>query len=272
MATEFAQTRFGPIAYRVDGVGPPLVLLQRFRGAMDDWDPAFLAPLSAVRTVIRFDNLGVGETPGEAPDTVAGMAQAAIGFLETLDLGPVDLLGWSLGGYVAQLVALEAPTRLLRLVIAGSGPGRVPEGPAAHPRVAEIAAKVSADPEDLLFLFFTDTSAGQAAGRAYLQRVHATPRPPVIAETGARQLTAIGAWTAGQGDARPRLAELRLPVLVANGVADVMVPAFRSFILAREAPFAKLILYPDAGHAFLFQHADGFVRDLLAFLSEPATA
>jgi pimeloyl-ACP methyl ester carboxylesterase len=267
MGTEFAQTRFGQIAYRVDGAGPPLLLLQRFRGTMDDWDPAFLEPLAAMQTVIRFDNLGVGETPGEAPETVAEMARVAIAFLETLDYGPIDLLGWSLGGYVAQMVALETPTLVRRLVIAGSGPGGVPEGPSAHPRVAEIAAKVSADREDLLFLFFSATPAGRAAGEAHLQRMSATAHPPVKEETGRRQRAAIAAWTAGRGDARPRLAELRVPVLVANGVGDVMVPAFRSFVLAQEAPNAKLILYPDAGHAFLFQYADSFARDLRAFLA-----
>ena len=272
MATEYIQTRLGDIAYRLDGAGPPLLLLQRFRGTMDDWDPAFLSALAAERTVIRFDNLGVGETPGEAPETVAGMAQVAIAFLESLDYGALDVLGWSLGGYIAQIVALEAPTRVRRLVIAGSGPGAVPEGPAAHPRVAEIAAKVSADPEDLLFLFFSSTPAGRAAGEAHLRRMAAADHPPVKAETGLRQRTAVLAWTAGQGDARPRLADLHMPVLVANGVADVMVPAFRSFVLAQEAPNAKLILYPDAGHAFLFQYAERFTRDLLTFLSEPSTS
>ncbi len=266
--TLYADTRLGRIAYRTEGDGPPLVLLQRFRGTMDDWDPAFLAPLAAKRTVIRFDSLGVGETEGEVPETVRGMAQIAIALLETLGDRPVDVLGWSLGGYVGQLVALDAPARVRRLVIAGSGPGAVPEGPAAHPRVAEIAAKAAADAEDLLFLFFTPTPAGRAAGEAHLARLRATPHPPVRQETGLRQRSAIVAWTAGDGDARPRLAELQMPVLVANGTHDVMVPAFRSFVLSQEAPNAKLILYPDAGHAFLFQHIDSFTRDVLAFLGD----
>lgn len=107
-------------------------------------------------------------------------------------------------------------------------------------------------------------------GRAYLKRVHATPRPPVNAETGTGQRAAIVAWTAGEGDARSRLADLHMPVLVANGVADVMLPAFRSFVIAQEAPLAKLILFRDAGHALPFQDADSFVRDLLAILSAPA--
>ena len=271
MATQYAQTRFGEIAYRVHGAGPPLLLLQRFRGTMDDWDPAFLQLLAATHTVICFDNLGVGETQGEAPDTVGGMAQIAIAFLEHLDYRAVDVLGWSLGGYVAQIVALEAPTHVRRLVIAGSGPGAVAEGPAAHPRVAEIAAKISADPEDLLFLFFSPSPAGRAAGEAHLRRINGSAHPPVSAETGRRQRAAIVAWTAGEGDARARLGDLAMPVLVANGITDVMVPAFRSFVLAQEAPNAKLILYPDAGHAFLFQCADSFTRDLEAFLAEPAT-
>lgn len=266
--TQVAVTRRGKIAYRVEGHGPPLVLLQRFRGTMDDWDPAFLAALAARRSVIRFDSLGVGETGGEAPDSVAGMAAVAIAFLETLGDAPVDVLGWSLGGYVGQLVALDAPARVRRLVIAGSGPGAVPEGPAAHPRVAAIAVKREADAEDLLFLFFTPSPASRAAGAAHLDRLRATPHKPVRQKTGLRQRAAVVAWTSGEGDARPRLAALQMPVLVANGTQDVMVPAFRSFVLAQEAPNAQLILYPDAGHAFLFQHIESFTRDVLAFLGD----
>ena len=262
------ETRYGLLAYRVDGDadGPPLVLAQRFLGTMEDWDPAFIAALAAKRRVIRFDNAGVGDSSGEAPETVAKMAEAAIAFLHAMDLGEVDLLGWSLGGYVAQMTALNAPGRIRRLIVAGSGPGGVSEGPRPDPRVAVIAAKAAVDLSDLAFLFFTQSETGKAAAAQYLERVHGAPRPVVDKETGRRQRKAIEAWWKGEDVARPRLAELMIPILVANGVSDIMVPAYSSYVISQEAPDVKLVLYPDAGHAFLFQHAEAFADEIARFL------
>jgi pimeloyl-ACP methyl ester carboxylesterase len=157
--SKFISTDHGRLAYRIDGPdgSPPILLAQRFRGTMDDWDPLFIAGLASTRRVIRFDNAGVGESDGETPDNVPGMADVAIGFLKSMGLESVDLLGWSLGGYVSQTVALNAPGRIRRLIIAGSGPGGVDAGPRPHPRVAEIAAREKPALEDLLFLFFPDT-------------------------------------------------------------------------------------------------------------------
>jgi pimeloyl-ACP methyl ester carboxylesterase len=142
----------------------PLLLCQRFRGTMDDWDPEFVARLSTERRDIRFDNLGIGESSGETPNTVRGMAEVVHVLLDALGIDAVDLLGWSIGGYVGQTVALTWPERVRHLVIAGSGPGG-PDGPPPHPRVAEIAAKTAATRDDIHFLFFTETGAG-------------LPRPP----------------------------------------------------------------------------------------------
>ena len=149
-------TKDGSLAVRVDGDPhkAPLLLCQRFRGTMDDWDPEFVARLSTERLVIRFDNLGIGESRGETPNTVRGMAEVVPILLDALGIDTVDLLGWSLGGYVGQTVALTWPERLRHLVIAGSGPGG-PDGPPSHPRVAEIAGKTAATREDVQFLFFT---------------------------------------------------------------------------------------------------------------------
>jgi pimeloyl-ACP methyl ester carboxylesterase len=267
--SKFITTDHGRLAYRIDGPdgNPPILLAQRFRGTMDDWDPLFIAGLASTRRVIRFDNAGVGESDGETPDNVPGMADVAIGFLKSMGLESLDLLGWSLGGYVSQTVALNAPGRIRRLIIAGSGPGGVDEGPRPHPRVAEIAAREKPALGDLLFLFFPDTPRGRGAGNSYLQRVHGTERPGVTQETGLRQRNAIVNWWNGRDAARPRLGELTLPILVANGVADVMVPAYSSYVISQEAPDVKLILYPDAGHAFLFQHAEAFTQDVLRFLA-----
>jgi len=261
-------TRFGKLAVRVDGGAelPPLLLCQRFRGTMEEWDPEFIARLAAQRRVIRFDSAGIGESEGQTPNTVAGMAEIVPALLDALGIEKIDLLGWSLGGYVAQTVALNQPERVRRLVIAGSGPGG-PDGPPPHPRVAEIAAKQAAAREDVRFLFFTETQTGIAAAERHFERIRLGERPAVAAESGARQREAIVAWWKGEGAARARLSELRLPVLVANGVSDVMIPAEHSFAIARSAPNAKLILYPDAGHAFLFQYAEDFTGEVLKFLA-----
>jgi pimeloyl-ACP methyl ester carboxylesterase len=259
-------TKDGLLAVRFDGdpQSAPLLLCQRFRGTMDDWDPEFVARLATARCVIRFDSLGIGESSGETPNSVRGMAEVVPLLLDALEIDAVDLLGWSIGGYIGQTVALTWPERIRHLVIAGSGPGG-PDGPPPHPRVAEIAAKTAATREDVQFLFFTETEAGTAAARRHFDRIRLGERPPVAAESGRRQREAIVSWWQGDGTARPHLGELRMPVLVANGIADVMVPAEHSFAIAKEAPGAKLVLYPDAGHAFLFQYAGDFCAEVLRF-------
>ena len=265
--SQTVETGFGRLAVRVSGAPnlPPLVLCQRFRGTMDDWDPEFIARLAAGRRVIRFDSAGIGESEGETPAAVAGMAEIVSALLHGLELDRVDLLGWSLGGYVAQTFALERPDKVRRLVIAGSGPGG-PDGPPPHPRVAEIAAKPAAAPDDVAFLFFAESEAGRAAAERHFARIRLGERQPIDAESGRRQREAIVAWWRGEGAARPYLPRLSMPVLVANGIGDVMVPTEHSFAIARGAPNAKLILYPDAGHAFLFQCAEDFTAEVLRFL------
>ncbi|WP_257459628.1 alpha/beta fold hydrolase [Archangium lipolyticum] len=260
------QTPFGQLAYTVDGEdnGVPLILLQRFRGTIDDWDPKFVSALATRRRVIRFDNAGIGRSGGQVPDSVAGMAEVAIAFARALGIERADLLGWSLGGTVAQHVALAAPALVRRLIIAGSSSGGPAEGPSAHPRVPEVMTKPVNDQEDFLFLFFTETKTGRAAGQAHLARLNAEPRrgPSVTGEAFMRQMKALSQWPG----VRNRLRELTLPILVANGVSDVMLPAYRSYVISQEAPNAKLILYPDSGHAFLFQYIEEFTDEVHRFL------
>lgn len=173
-------TRFGKLAVRVDGTADmgPLLLCQRFRGTMEDWDAQFISWLAVGRQVIRFDSAGIGESEGETPNTVAAMAEIVPALLDALGLDRTDVLGWSVGGYVAQTVALNWPQRLRRLVIAGSGPG----GPPPRPRVAEIAAKQVPTREDLRFLFFTDSAAGVAAPTRHFTHIRVGEHAPVAAE------------------------------------------------------------------------------------------
>jgi pimeloyl-ACP methyl ester carboxylesterase len=261
------ETPHGRLAYRVDGVGegPPLVLLQRFRGTLDDWDPALIERLSAERQVIRLDNAGIGGSQGVVPADLEGMADVALTFLEALNLDVVDLMGWSLGGFVAQHLALKAPGRIRRLIVAGSGPGGAAEGPEPHPKVRETMAHGQNNEEDFLFLFFADSDTSRVAGRAHLARLAqvADRVPAVTGPAFMGQLKAIGV----SPGVRDRLAQLTLPVLVANGAHDVMIPAYRSYIISQEAPDAKLVLYPDAGHGFLFQYAGAFADEISRFLA-----
>lgn len=264
---QFTETEYGRLAYRIDGDGGevPLVLLQRFRGTIDDWDPALVRALASRRRVIRFDSAGLGRSQGKTPESIADMAGIARAFLKAIHIEKVDLLGWSMGGFIGQHIALDQPELVRRLIIAGSGPGGVPEGPQPHPKVPEIATKPGNEDEDFLFLFFTDTETGRAAGKANLARIKAVADkgPPVAMESVIRQGKALGAWAG----VRSRLSELTLPILVANGVSDIMVPAYGSYVISQEAPNAKLILYPDAGHGFLFQYIDDFAGEVDRFLS-----
>lgn len=266
---QFAETSFGKLAYRIDGTAHtdrlPLVLMTRFRGTMDDWDPLFIARLAEHRQIIRFDSAGVGRSNGETPDAIQEMANIAEAFIRAIRLPKVDLLGWSMGGMIAQQVALDHPALIGKLIIAGSGAGGTAEGPAAHPRVPEIATKATNVDEDFLFLFFTPTEVGRAAGLRHLARLKAQgePGPQTPMASVGQQGKALGQWAG----TRARLAELRLPILVANGVSDVMEPAYRSYLISQEAPNAKLVLYPDAGHAFLFQYIDEFTAEVARFLA-----
>jgi pimeloyl-ACP methyl ester carboxylesterase len=176
--TTSIETARGAIAIRDDGrPDAPVLLCQRFRGQIDDWDPSFIAALARKRRLIRFDMPGIGASPGETPDSVQGLAAVVPALLDALGLERVDLLGWSLGGYVAQTVTLTWPPRVRRLVIAGSGPGG-PDAPAAHPRVPEIAAKREATREEMAFLFFQETEEGRAAAKEHLDHIAYGKRSP----------------------------------------------------------------------------------------------
>jgi pimeloyl-ACP methyl ester carboxylesterase len=259
-------TRF---AYRSFGSGPPLLLLQRFRGTMDDWDPALLDTLAAAHRVIVFDNAGVGLSSGQTPGSVAAMADDAARFVEALGLDQVDILGWSLGGMVAQALAVRHPALVRRLVLAGTGPGTIPEARPASPDVFRVALKPEYAPEDLLYLFFPPLPESQAKGRAALERIARRERPAdsvVGPEATAAQGAALLAWMGGDGTTYDQLPFVGQPALVANGDEDIMIPPANSVVLAERLPRAQLVLYPDAGHGFLFQEPEAFGRLVVDFL------
>ncbi len=259
-------------AYRDFGVadsGPPLVLLTRFRATMDHWDPAFLDMLASERRVILFDNAGISQSTGEVATTFAGMAETAVDFITALGLTEVDLLGWSIGGFVAQMIALNHPGLVRRLLVVGSGPGGVPDSPALDPEVAETMTAPANTEEDFLYLFFGLDKESRRAGKESLRRLEprlSRSHAEVSAEAWGRQLQAIMKWAGGNGSAWGRLEEITIPVLVANGAHDVMVDAGDSFAMVRRLKNATAQFYGDAGHAFLFQHPDAFGKATLDFV------
>src|ERR1700733_2329292 len=255
--TQFVSGAFGRLAIRRLGPGGelPLLMCHRFRGTIDDWDPAFLSVLAAERDVIVFDGPGVGRSSGAPQSTVAEMASAALDLVSQLGLGEIDLLGWSMGGFVAQDVALTKPSVVRRLIVAGSKPGLVPGAPSPAPQVGQIAGKPVNDDEDLLFLFFPDSPEGRAAG---------------VAPAGVKaQSAALTRWSSGTDSAWERLGELTMPILIAAGAQDRLMDAYNSYAMVRRLPNANLIIYGDAAHAFVFQHAQAFARQVLDFLGAP---
>ena len=265
---KFVSTVFGRLAYRENGAGRPLLLTQRYRATMDDWDPELIAKLATQRRVVWFDSAGIGRSEGRVPNSIRGMADVAVAFLDAIGEQQVDILGWSLGGFVAQQLALDHPRRVRRLIIAGSGCGGVPEAPEQDPRVIKCMATDGPVEERLMFLFFSDSEAAQAAGRRHLKNILSQPHrgPAVSQESCTRQWEAISAFY--RTGVRSRLGELRLPVLVANGCHDRIISTYQSYVISQEAPNAKLILYPDAGHGFLAQYPEQFASDVKAFLDE----
>ncbi len=269
-------TAAGPSAvftYRRTGPrgGVPLVLLMRFRGTIDWWDPEFVDRLAAERDVILFDNVGIGYTGGEPRGTAEGFADGAIEFIEALGLTQVDLLGWSLGGIVAQPVALRWPGLVRKIIVAGSsGPGVAPGTPEMDERVLSIMAKPDADAEDLLYLFYPETDHARASGLEHLGKVAKRLEaggPPVTEEAAQGQLAAVARLLAVEWDQlKSQLQAISQPVLYANGIHDVMIPAIGSYKAVEQVPDSTLVLYSDAGHAFLFQHIAEFAAQVDLFL------
>jgi pimeloyl-ACP methyl ester carboxylesterase len=256
----FAYRRFGREGTR------PLVMHMRLRGTIDHWDPAFLDLLAAEREVVIFDNRGTSFSTGSAPVAMDELVQGSLAFIGSLGLTDIDVLGWSMGGIVAQGVALAAPELVHRLVVAGSSAGGVPDLPAPPERVARTTGKPNNGDEDFLYLFYPDTEKARAAGLASLRRLDTRltqSKAAVSAEAFRGQLAAIGGFKGYWH----RQQELTMPVLVANGAHDVMIHAYATYAMSQRLPNAKIILYSDAGHGFLFQHPEDFAHEVNRFLS-----
>jgi pimeloyl-ACP methyl ester carboxylesterase len=259
-------------AYRTTGApgARPLVLLQHFRGNLDNWDPALIDALARGRRVITFDNRGVAASSGATPSTIAQMALDAIDFVDALDVGEVDLLGFSIGSFVAQEVALVRPSIVRNVVLASSAPQGASAMHGWAPAVIDAVGKPETSAADYLGVFFTGSEAGRAAGQQVAGRVFGTRTADRDAatswQTRLAQYDAVCAWGQPNHSLLERVSAIDKPVFVANGDSDPMILPRYSYLLAGLIPDARLKIYPDAAHGFLFQHHAEFAADVEAFL------
>ena len=261
-----AETRF---VYRELGLptGVPVIFVNHLTGNLDNWDPRVVDGIAARHRVITFDNRGVGATGGTTPDSVEAMARDTVAFIRALRFDQVDLLGFSLGGFVSQLIAQQVPTLVRKIILAGTGPagGEGIVNVTKRTYLDMLQALVTLkDPKELLF--FTRTANGKSEARAFVKRLKertADRDRAITPRAFRRQLKAIHAWGL---EAPSDLAGIQQPVLVANGDDDRMVPTSNSYDLARRLPNATLRIYPDAGHGGIFQFHERFVREALEFL------
>ena len=260
-------------AYREIGLdadgGVPLVLLQHFRGNLDNWDPALIDALATERRVITFDNAGVGGSTGTTPDTIAQMARDAVAFLTALDIEQADMLGFSIGSFVAQQVALTRPALVGRLVLAAAAPQGAAGMHGWAPDVIGAVGVPQPSPAGYLSVFFAPSAASQQAGQQALQRMQARTAGRDAAttwDTRQAQYDAVCAWGIPDHAQLQRISAIEMPVMVANGDSDPMILPHYSYLLAGLIPHAEMKIYPDSAHGFLFQHHAEFAADVSAFL------
>jgi len=271
--TEFIKTKFEKYAYRRygSGAGLPLLCLQHFSGTLDNWDPAVTDPLALGREVILFENAGLGRSTGEVPESVPGMAAHALAFADALGITQVDLMGYSLGGMIAQQIALDRPSLVRKMILVATAP----EGgeDVMHMEKPELK-QITDDPnlpglQKLVKLFFAPSKSSQAAGEAFVARLaeRKEDREPVSGPKVAKaQITAFRVWEHYSGERFAKLAKISKPCLVVNGIFDNMIPVRNSYMLSEHLPNAMLLTYPDAGHGSLFQFHDSFVKQASLFL------
>jgi pimeloyl-ACP methyl ester carboxylesterase len=275
--TRFLSTSLGTYAYRRfgGGTGLPLLCLQHFTGTLDNWDPAVTDPLAVGREVILFESAGVGRSSGSVPETIGGMADHALSFMNALHLTQVDVLGFSLGGMVAQAMALKSPSLFRRLMFVATAPEGGEDIMHMEKPSLQVSPRIKGF-ERIVKLFFTPSVASQAAGEEFAARLmlRQEDREPAAGSNVARaQIAAFRAWEAYAGERFSSLQNITHPCLVVNGIFDKMIPVRNSYMLGEHLPNAMLVTLPDSGHGALFQFHKTFVdlakrfleTDLLSF-------
>lgn len=247
----------------------PLVLFQHFTGTMDDWDSELIDGLAKNRKLYIFDNAGVGASGGASADSVAAMAAIGEAFLDALNLKRVDVLGYSLGGFIVQQILLDRPELIRKAILAGTAQ-EGGDGVASQQQILQDATKKSAETKRQLkdVLFFTDTAEGQAAALSFLRRINnhsVDAEKPLSPESTRAQLKAIVLWGSGPSNLA-RLEAVKQPVLIVNGSNDIMTPTSNSLLLFQHISTSQLSLYPDSGHGSIFQYHGLFVSQVNTFL------
>jgi pimeloyl-ACP methyl ester carboxylesterase len=245
------------------------VLFQHFRGNLDDWDPALIDDLSGSRTVFTFDNVGVGATSGLTPHTIEQMAEDALVFLDAIGLDEVDLLGFSIGSFVAQEILLARPGAARRAILASSAPRGAPGMHGWAPEVIRAVGQPEPNPEGYLGVFFTGSATSKEAGAETLKRKFARQDDrdrPTSWQTRLAQYDAVCSWGIPDHSDLERLGSIDHPVFVATGDSDPMILPRYSYLLAGLIPSSQIKIYPDSAHGFLFQHHTDFASDVESFL------
>src|SRR5271169_2438974 len=271
--TQFVQVKNETYAYRRFGGGAahPLVFLQHFTGTLDNWDPAVTDALASGREVILFDSAGIGRSTGKVPETIQGMAAHSLAFLDALGLERVDLLGFSLGGMVAQEIALSRPSLVRRMLLVGTAPeGGENIMHLESPELKQIFDLNLTASQRLVKLFFAPSASSQAAGQAFIGRLaqrNQDREPASGPEVAKAQIAAFHAWESFVGERFDKLRKICQPCLVVSGVFDILIPVRNSYLLSEHLPNAVLLTYPDSGHGALFQFHESFTRQAAAFLA-----
>ncbi len=252
-----------------EGGPAPLVLLQHFRGNLDNWDPALIDALARGRRIVTFDNAGVGGSTGETPGSIAQMARDAIVFLEAMEIEQADVLGFSIGSFVAQEIALVRPALVRRLILASSAPRGAVGMHGWAPEVIGAVGGRQPNPEGYLDVFYAPSEHSRTAGKESFARMSARSEDRDAAtgwQTRVAQYDAVCEWGIPDHGALQRVEAIEAPVFVANGDSDPMILPRYSHLLAGLIGGARLEIYPDSAHGFLFQHHDAFAADVASFL------
>jgi len=269
--TQFIDANGTRYAYRVLGKqsGIPLITFQHFTGSMENWDPALTNGFAKEFKVIVFDNKGVSASEGTTPDNIADMAKDAADFIAALGYDKVNLLGFSMGGFIAQQLALDHPQLVNKMILAGTGP-KGGDG------IVDIITPLNhisnmTDNDQKLYLFYSPSEESRAIGKSVLESMHKRQidrDPNATQESIMAQLQAIIAWGQPDEEFKDKLKSIDIPVLVVNGNNDIVVPTINSYRLLQYLPKAKLSLYPDSNHGAIFQYHDLFLTEAIPFLKD----
>ncbi|WP_090885744.1 alpha/beta fold hydrolase [Pedobacter rhizosphaerae] len=269
--TQFVTSGDIKYAYRVlgDQEGTPLLMISALGGSMDDWDPAVTNGIAQKNKVIIFDIQGVGATNGKTPDNIADMAKSAVSFIKALGVGKVNLMGFSMGSFVSQQIALTEPALVNKIILTGTGP-KGSQGLSNLPNLLAAAAGLSPE-ESFLKFGFTSSAASQAAGKqswARVQKRILNRDIPLSQEGSLAELTAVLGWAQPYPNALAELKRITQPVLIVQGENDLPVPVINAINMSQSFPDAKLIIYPDSGHSAFTQNYEQFVPAANAFLEK----